>query len=74
MNDTDRLALLAEFLRNCPHAIITFNDDADHEDDYGMIPLGYSIRVTGEEEGIDVAAPTLGECIDRLQQTLAHNH
>lgn len=63
---------LEELLRNCPHAVIKFNDDPGTEDADGMVPVGYSIRVQAEDptDNINVSGPTLGECIDNLSATL----
>ena len=65
--DTERLAALAEMWRYCPHAVVTFNDgDDEQEDENGPIPIGYSIRVRGCSE-VNVSAPTLAEAIDLLK-------
>lgn len=63
--DAERLTELEEMFRMCPHAVITHNDDPDLEDDNGIVPLGYSIRVHGCTS-LDVAAPTLREAIDLM--------
>lgn len=61
--DEYRIDQLAEMLKACPHAVITWNDDADRDDDDGIVPLGYSVRIDGCVP-LCVSAPTLRECLD----------
>lgn len=64
--DAARLDELEAMLKACPHAVITWNDDADNENDDGHVPLGYSIRVRGCAE-LSVSAPTLRQAIDLMK-------
>lgn len=42
---TGAVQWLAELLKACPHAKLTWNDDADLEDEMGLVPVGYSLRI-----------------------------
>jgi hypothetical protein len=62
MTDTEIVNAL-ESLIECGSVRIMFNeDDDDLEDDWGKIPIGYSIRVRACNE-YDVSAPSLRECV-----------
>lgn len=54
---------LADLLKNCPHAEIIYNEDADADE-----PVGYTIRVESCSRMV-VTAPTLDACIDLAMTT-----
>lgn len=58
-----RLDWLAETLEHCPHAIVRYNGDPDEEDDGGMVPVGWSIRISGCYP-LEVTADTFRGVID----------
>lgn len=60
MDDTQRLNWLEEMFTACPHAVITFIDDADEAED---TPLGYTISIDGCEP-LEANGATLREAID----------
>lgn len=59
----EELAWLERLLQNCPGAIIKYNDDPDVEDELGMVPIGFSIRMDGCAGLWSVAGPTLSAAI-----------
>ena len=63
--DCERIDALSELYRECPHAEIHFNDDADQE----PWPVGYTIYVAGCDP-LMVTKPTFREAIDALRAAL----
>lgn len=57
--DTARINLLGEMWKNCPHAVITYNNDEDEG------PIGFSLDIDGCDP-MELNAPTLRELIDQL--------
>lgn len=64
ITDAQRLTYLESLIKAAPHCEITYNDDPDAEDDMGLIPVGFIIRVDGCEVS-RVCAPTFRECVDK---------
>ncbi|MBA3834212.1 MAG: hypothetical protein H0X34_20430 [Chthoniobacterales bacterium] len=62
--DTELFDYLEKLIKNCPSAQITFNDDPDVESEYGMEPLGYTIRTDGCRGTDSVTADTLREAVN----------
>ena len=66
MNDTERLTFFESWWASLPHAVLKYNDDPDVEDDDGaLIPVGFSVFVSGCEDTV-IIAPTLRDLIDRI--------
>lgn len=63
-NDEARLLWLETLLKHCPHAELTYNDDADEG------PVGFSLRVEGCAT-LDLKAPTLDGLIDLVMKAEA---
>lgn len=64
IDDTQRLTYLENLIKFAPHAQIFHNDDPEDEDDYGPVPVGFTIRVHGCELST-VSAATFRDCIDK---------
>lgn len=65
--DTERLTILGEALEHMPAMSIVYADDDATEDDCGMIPRGWNIRVPSVcTDDLTLNAKTFPELLDAL--------
>ena len=73
MNDTERLTFFESWWASLPHAVLQYNDDPEIEDDDGaLIPVGFSVYVSGCTD-IVIVSPTLRGLIDKIWSGGSHS-